>query len=308
VKNGEVDPLSAEVHMPEKREETSQSSSNAPAGRAAVGTAPPPVGSEEQYLRFLPEAEKLPAPEVRPLRADVSVAIANAGEGLDAVLDRADEVAAALPKLSMDELRGVADLGSALAFAAGQVERFAPPPGDAMKMLSRARKLRALLLGSADTLVLAGVLPAAQVARIHEGHRGLDTAGDCVALAALFRKNAAAVKGKVVFTASDLKETAEVGRRLAGMLRPKAVGNKGVAKELSAALEARDRLWTLFERRWEENVWRAGAWLFGRGVDDKVPGLLERVVKRWKGRKTGMGTTLGAGQGTTAEVGPGQGA
>ncbi len=257
--------------MPKKTE--SRSSAALPADASTVA-----VGSQEQYERFLPEAAKIPAAEVRPMRADVSLAIINARQGIDAVLAKADEIRAGLPKVSIPSIEAVADLSAAVAYAAGQVERFAPPPGDVRELLSRASKLRSLLLGSAEVLSVAGVIPAAQVAKIRAGHGGIDTAGDCVALAALFQKNAAAVKGKVAFTAADLKDAAEVGTRLLAVLRPKAAGKKPTAKELSAASEARDRLWTLFERSWENNVWRAGAWIHGRAVDDHVPSLQSRAV------------------------------
>src|SRR5437870_1998456 len=86
-----------------------------------------------------------------------------------------------------------AGLGAGLAYAAGQVERYAPPPSDVKELLARAHRLRALLLKSADALAVAGMIPAAQVAKIREGRGSIDTAGDCVALAALFQKKAAAV-------------------------------------------------------------------------------------------------------------------
>jgi hypothetical protein len=239
---------------------------------------PAPVGSQEQYERFLPLAQKLPAAEVRPMRADVSLAIANAARGIEAVLAHADEVRAGLPKIQIPDVEAVRDLASAVAFAAGQVARFAPPPSDLKDLLARAQKLRALLLGSADVLVTAGILPAAPVQKIHEGHGAIDAAGDCVALAALFQKNAAAVRGKVAFTTADVQAAAELGSRLLAVLRPRSAGKKPAAKDLAAASEARDRLWTLFEHNWESFIWRAGAWIHGRAVDAHVPPLQSRVV------------------------------
>ena len=98
-----------------------------------------------------------------------------------------------------------------------------------------------------------------------------------MALASLFEKNAAAVRGKVPFTAAQVKEAAEVGSRLLATLKPKSA-KKATAKDLTAAAEARDRLWTLFEKTWEQTIWRAGAWVFGRAVDQHVPALQSRVV------------------------------
>jgi len=42
-------------------------------------------------------------------------------------------------------------------------------------------------------------------------------------------------------------------------------------KAKQQAMRARDRLWTLFARTWETHVWRAGAWLFGREVEHRIP-------------------------------------
>jgi len=248
------------------------------------GDAPSLAGSQAQYERFLPKAKQLPAAEVKPLRNDASLLLANAGRGIDAVLEEADEVRAGLPKIKVAEIEALRDLGAALAYAAGQVDRFAPPPTDLKAMLARSVTLRALLIGTADVLVVAGILPAAQVKKIHEGKGAIDIAGDCVALAALFQKNAAAVRGKVPFTTAEVKEAAEVGSRLLAVLRPKAAGGKPAAKELTAATDVRDRLWTLFERGWEQNVWRAGAWLYGRAVDEHVPALASRAVGKKKAK------------------------
>jgi hypothetical protein len=41
-------------------------------------------------------------------------------------------------------------------------------------------------------------------------------------------------------------------------------------------------MWTLLERSWEANVWRAGAYLFGRDVDQHVPPLHSRMSTKRK--------------------------
>jgi len=174
---------------------------------------------------------------------------------------------------------GTHDCGAQDTYAAGQVERFAATPSDVKVLLAQAHKLRALLLTSADVLVLAGILPAASVAKIRQGKGSIDTAGDCVALAALFTKHADAITGKVPVTASHLQAADAVGSRLLRVLHPSSA-KRPTDKELVAASDARDRLWTLFERTWEDHVWRAGAWLFGRDVDQFVPLLMSRVVGR----------------------------
>jgi hypothetical protein len=128
--------------------------------------------------------------------------------------------------------------------------------------------------------VQARLLPAAVVAKIREGHGGIDTAGDCVALAALFQKNATALRGKTPVTKPEIVEAAEVGSRLLAVLQPKKARRRPPAREQMENTVARDRLWTLFERTWEDHVWRSGAWLFGRAVDQHVPPLQSRVATR----------------------------
>ncbi|HLL83236.1 MAG TPA: hypothetical protein VK420_11315, partial [Longimicrobium sp.] len=48
----------------------------------------------------------------------------------------------------------------------------------------------------------------------------------------------------------------------------------GGQPSLLKALDARDRLWTLLKQR-HDVLWRCGAWLYGRAVDDRVPPLPE---------------------------------
>jgi hypothetical protein len=48
---------------------------------------------------------------------------------------------------------------------------------------------------------------------------------------------------------------------------------------VTSTVEARDRLWTLLVTRYEL-LWRTGAWLLGQKIDEKVPPLQSRRVKR----------------------------
>ena len=88
------------------------------------------------------------------------------------------------------------------------------------------------------------------------------------------------MKGTTPVTAAQVKQAGEVGTRLLAVLRPVGAKRKAVSPDLAAAVDVRDRLWTLFERTWEDEVWRGGAWLFKRDVDEKVPPLQSRVGKK----------------------------
>lgn len=237
-----------------------------------------PAGSREQYDHWLSQAQQISAADVRPMRADVALAVTNAARGADAVLEESKRIEKELPGVSLALVRNLHGLGSALQFAVGQVDVWAPPPKDLKQKLSRATQLRAVLLASSDALAKAGVLNAAVVAKIHQGHGSIDIASDCVALAELFTKNAAATKGKVPFTAAEVREASALGTALLQVLRPKGARKQPTAKELATAVDARDRLWTLFETTWEDNVWRAGTWIWKREYERHVPPLQSRVV------------------------------
>lgn len=258
----------------------SKSKQQKPASSAARRSATAPVGSAAHYQKYLPKAQKLPASQVHALRANVDLALVNARRGAAAVLAKSARLKKELPGVSLAAIRDLPNLGLAVAYAAGQVARYAKPPSGIQNKLARAHELRGLLIASADALGEAGVFPPAAVARIHSGHGSIDVAGDCVALAALFKKYASQVRGKSPVTTADVNEAANVGAALIGVLQPRGARGKPASQALKAAVDARDRLWTLFEQTWEDNVWRAGAWLFGRDVNAHVPSLLARSGHR----------------------------
>ena len=57
------------------------------------------------------------------------------------------------------------------------------------------------------------------------------------------------------------------------MLGQQGVESDGAApSSLVKAVEIRDRFWTLLHQRYDL-LWRCGAWLYGRAVDERVPPL-----------------------------------
>jgi hypothetical protein len=155
------------------------------------------------------------------------------------------------------------------------------PASEQRKNLAILRPLRLLLLVTADSLAEAGLLSRAEVAAIRKGRGDIDAAKDCVALAALFRKNAAKLRGKHAVSAAQLKQADELGAALLKTLKPARARRAKTAATVEAV--DRDRLWTLVERR-HEQLWRAGAYLFGRAaVDEKVPSL--QAVRGGRGNK-----------------------
>src|SRR5262249_52424651 len=87
----------------------------------------------------------------------------------------------------------------------------------------------------------------------------------------LLHTHAAAARGKVAYTDDQVAEARAVGQLLLATLRPKGARPKNTSAELVAATDLRNRLWTLFELTWEKQVWRSGAWIFGRAADAHAP-------------------------------------
>lgn len=224
--------------------------------------------------RFRSAAEALSAGEVRPLRGSARLMCVNAARGVESVVAEGARVADELPRFDLAAARALPDLGLAAAWAAEEVVRFTDEnPADVRALLTRAGTLRMLLLASLDGAARAGLVPAAPLAKVRAGRGGFDTAGDCVAAAALFRKHAAALKGKTPVTAAHVKEAEALGARLLAVLQPKGARERAKGPALKAALDLRDRLGVLLARGHGE-LRRAGGWLFGEELDARVPLLL----------------------------------
>lgn len=224
--------------------------------------------------RFRAAAEALPAASVRPLRASARLMYANVATGVAAVLAEKARVGRELPGFDLARAAALPDLGLAMAWANEEVLRFTEArPAEVRASLQRAAALRGVLLANLDGAARAGVVPAAAVQKIREGRGPFDTAGDCVACAALYRKYAAALKGKTPVSAAEVKEAALVGDALLAVLQPKGARPKAKAAELKAAIALRDRLATLLAQGHAE-LRRAGGWLFGEQRDARVPVLL----------------------------------
>lgn len=263
---------------------------NAKKKAAPADDLPPEVkGSEADYQRFLVDAQQIDARNTKPLRADPSLAYHNAARGVAAVLAHEGRIKQELPAVDIESLRSLPALALGVAFAA---EQAAPGPAgpEIRALLSEAAQLRRLHLTTAESLVEAKILPAQEVAKIRAGKGQIDMALDCGALAALFRKHAPAIKGKSAVTAAQTERAAVVGAKLIEVLNPKGASKKRKAgSEEEQKASARDRLWSLLLQR-HEDLWRAGAYLFGRDVDERVPSLMARVAPV-KSKKKGEAAT-----------------
>lgn len=240
---------------------------------------PEVFGSEAAYTAFLPLAKAIEADQVIPMRADASLAYHNVASGCAEVLKYEAHIREHLPGVEVGELRSLPHLALAVAFASLKANSEAGMM-DARALLVEAQNLRRALLKAAMAAAEAGIFTEKQLAKLKEGRGPIDAAGDCVALAALFTKQAAEIKGKTAVTAAQITRAAELGTELLRRLKTKKARGKAAAGSMSTA-EARDRLWTLLSQR-HERLWAVGAYIFGHAVDDLAPGLLWRAQRKTK--------------------------
>lgn len=246
------------------------------------------TGSQEDVDPFLPAARALGAAEVVPMRADLSLALQNVQNGVEAVLAERKRLEK-LGETNIDELESLPRLVLGTIFADTQIE---PPISktDLKRRLARCRELRALLLKSADSLAEAGLVPREVVDKIRQGYGAIDAAKDAVALAGLFNRYAEAIAGKHPVTEAQIQEAGEVGAALLKILKRRRAPKKRPARPPLSDL--RDRLWTLVVGR-HESLWKAGAYLFGHAVEEKVPSLQAYRGGRPKKKQDSSGATTG---------------
>jgi hypothetical protein len=240
-----------------------------------------PQGSAEALAEFLVEAQKIPAPDVRPLRADTALAYHNVDIGLEAVEPHEETLALLPAPFDLSAMKSLRRIALGLQYAAAQVDRSSP--GTIQQLFKRAIVLRDVLLSGAVALMKSGVLPAAKVRKIIAGKGMRDMVQDCIDLAQLFRDHAASVKGKTAITKDQIDEAAKVGDQLLASLKP-ARAKARVPEAVKSSVDTRDRMWTLLVTRHRQQLRRAGHWLWGDDVDDHVPPLLSGSSKKAKSK------------------------
>ena len=235
-----------------------------------------------QFNRLLAEARALSKTDVKTFRIDPVIALQNVSDGVDALLAVGEaRLSAELPLLDLDLLRSLVDVAIATSYAVRRVENFTTL--GSLPLLKEATVLRTKLLTVAEALAAVGLLPAAKVAKIRRGNGPIDRAGDCMELAALFKENAEALRGKSPVSAAEVKRAGEIGAELINVLKPKGSPRDSKTKEQREAIDDRNRLGTLLAQRYAV-ARRAGGWLFGDDLDDHLPPL--GSVKRGRKPKT----------------------
>jgi hypothetical protein len=240
----------------------------------------PDQDPKEAFNKFLAEAQALPAGSILPFRADPALVVQIVRDAVRAVLSRGTRIREELPSVQPSDFADVLELAQALASGAIkllEVKRDPDSDASASELLTRAYAVRKKLLARAMAVAEAGLVPVADVRAIQAAQGRADAGNDCAALASLFERHAAELGARSGVTPEDIQAARTIGSKLQARLKPQQPGRPGApAPEVAAAVEARDRLWTLLNQRYEL-VWRVGAWLFGRAVDQHVRALPSRT-------------------------------
>ncbi len=235
------------------------------------------------YDRWLPVAARLETSALVAFGgADTQLALHNAQAAAASLAKERARIAEELPRVDVGALSKVPEVALAVRFAALEAQRPVDSGADVAAQLKTAHALRATLLAIAEGLAATGHLPAEQVKAIKKGRGPVDSAADCVALAELFAKHERKLAGKHAATAQMLSGAREVGTWLLANLRPSRAKRAGKPRN-EAALEARDRLWSLLVKRHDEQR-RVGYWLWGDAFGEHVPALQaqRRAAKKAK--------------------------
>jgi hypothetical protein len=239
------------------------------------------ISSQAAYEAFLADAKAIEPGFIEECCADIALTYQSVMRGVENVLGSGTVVVGRLPNVNVVELSMLPRLAQGLAFAALQVDRELEAASFG-KLFERAQHLRRKLRKAADALAEARLLPDADVDEVWL--RGqYDALDDCLALVALLRRNETRIAGRSPVAASDLAEAEQIVGKLRVMLGQQGIESDRAAPSLVKVVEIRDRFWTLLNQRYDV-LWRCGAWLYGRAVDERVPPLPVRQALVGKGR------------------------
>lgn len=232
----------------------------------------------DAYDKVLSLARAIPPNEVKTFGVDTRLAFWNAREGYKLILPYLDEIRS-LPRVDADAIARIPDVAMALLHAVRLISLLVPSKTDIPERLSRARKLRYVMLHQAQAAAGLGLLPEGPVEKIRKGTGALDAIDDLLALATLFDEYRDALANKTVVTDDLLVEAEKLGLSLQEELRPTTAKRQRKEREesLAQAIDDRNRIHTLLATAHAE-LQRVSGFL---GM--QVPSLqARRVVKKKK--------------------------
>lgn len=241
------------------------------------------------------EALKLSSSELRTFNVDPRSVAANVTYGLENLQGVRADLQAQLPSWDGSRLKRLAALTDAFLKSAAALDEAQPHADAALANdIKTAWALRKLMLTQARGLVAAGLLPAGELTGVGRGRGPFTGATDCVTLARIFKKHAAALSKKTFITDAQVTQAQAVGERLQRTLHPK--GARRTNAEVIKARDLRDRLYTLLANEHDE-LWGIAALAFGRArVDQMFPpvGAIQRRRAPHRAMRTGTPNTPAA--------------
>lgn len=237
------------------------------------------VASQAAYDAFLAAAKSVDAGAIEECCADLVLTYHNVTRGVEAVVGSGAVLIGKLPNVDVVEMSMLPRLVQGVAFAALQVQRELRSISFGV-LFEQAQTMRRKLRKTADALAEANLLADADADEVRL-HGQQDVLDDCLALAAVFRRNEPRITGRSPVSPSEVRDAEQIAQKLKALLGEPASAGEGGVPNLVKLIELRDRFWTLLTQR-HDVLWRCGAWLYGRTVDDRVPALVVRqpVVRK----------------------------
>lgn len=263
----------------------SPSSISSSAEHVALGDPATLLGADtgsmgKSFTRYLPEAQALPKERVVPLRIDVAFLVKNVQLGLEAVQPFLTRLRAELPKLPVSDFAQLLPLAEAVLYASERAAQLSQPVRrvEIDAKLKELAVLREAMLLVAEGLAVHGLLQKRAVEQIRSGKGQYDLAMDGRALCDLYTEHKATLAGKHPFTEAEIKRIGELGQELMRVITPDGA-RLATQDEAVKAAEDRDRLYSLLCER-HADLRKAGFYLFGEEVDQKVPTLGARAGRK----------------------------
>ena len=237
---------------------------------------PPSADRESAFKHFAPLVAGIPESDLELWHYDAEILRVNTQRSLDALEPFLQATAKKMGHINVAEIRELPRLGLALAFADARV--FIAASAQEIKTTqARQRPKRKLAMAQLVILNEMGLIKdPSKVEAILPGRGPLDEARDGVACVAVFRDNAADVKGKHPFDDAWLAGLAADSNWLLEQL--KVSGAKIDKQPKSADALVRDQLFTEIVRRYGQGKKVAVERWGWKSVDEHYPSLFARVV------------------------------
>lgn len=236
----------------------------------AIHHQPDSPSCTANFEHICAEALALPEDGIEPFKATPAVVCRNARTAIEALTPYRARLESQMNSEDWARAFNAAEIAEALFVAAGRRKAPSRASAEIRRVQKELQTLRTPALRIARGLAELGYLPIEEVERIEAGSGLIDMAGDGVALAHLFRTNAAVITGLHPFTEDRLARMEVLGTWILRNVRPKGVRSPAPKNTRERALC--DRLWTLLSRAYT-SLLRGAFHLWGKGYSEHIPSL-----------------------------------